>query len=71
MQTQELNRTVVGADYLMYKSTGKNPPSIDCFLDFINRLKELKVTGEYSSHWYDKEIEAIKYILKIETACIV
>ncbi|MEJ7738168.1 MAG: hypothetical protein WKF97_12135 [Chitinophagaceae bacterium] len=71
MQTNEFNRTVVGADYIQYKADGKIPPSIDCFLDFINRLKELKTCGEYSSHWYDKEIEAIKYILKIETAGIV
>ena len=67
MQTNELKRTVVGSDYLKYKADGKELPSVDCFLDFIIWLRKLKSTGEYSPKWYDREIEAIKHILKIET----
>lgn len=71
MQYPDLTRTVIGTDYLQTKAKGKKQPPIDCYLDFINKLKELKRRGEYPAHWYDKEIEAIKVILTIETRGLV
>ena len=68
MQTHDLGNTVIGADYLKYKAHGKPLPPIDCFLDFMNKVKELKSTEECPSDWYDKEIEATKYILRMETS---
>ncbi len=67
MQLIEFNNTVIGADYLKYKAHGKPLPPIDCFLDFMNKLKELKQTEEYPGEWYDKEVEATKFILKLLT----
>ena len=67
MHPQEFNRTVIGTDYLRYKADGAKTPSIDCFLDFMIVLKELKQNCEFPPHWYDKEIEAVIEILKMET----
>ena len=67
MQPQDFSRTVIGREYLRNAADGRQPLPINCFLDFINRLKELRQAGEHPSHWYDREIEAIKIILTIET----
>jgi hypothetical protein len=67
MKTHDLRNTVIGADYLKNKAHGHPLPPIDCFLDFMNKVKELKSEEEHPSDWYDKEIEATKFILSMET----
>ena len=67
MQPKEFARTVVGKDYLKIKSIGQEAPTVNCFLDFMNVLKNLRVEGSYPADWIDREINAIKIILTIET----
>jgi hypothetical protein len=64
----DLSNTVIGADYLKYKAHGRPIPPVDCFLDFMNKVKELKNAEAYPADWYDREIEATKYILRMETS---
>lgn len=67
MKLKKFRETAMGQEYLKYKAEGKKQPSIDSFLDFINRMKELKENGEFPAYLYDMEIEAVMEILRMET----
>jgi hypothetical protein len=67
MHVEHFNKTTIGADYLR---TGQVYP-IDALLDYLSVLKKMKAENEQNEVWKDKymhEIDAVKEILRRQTA---
>lgn len=62
MDNSILNNSLIGRAFLRLKD--KQVPTIDEFLDYRNKIVELKKLKKYPSEWYDKEILAVDVILK-------
>jgi hypothetical protein len=65
MHAEYFHKTTIGADYL---KTGKSY-SIDTLLDYLSGLKKMQTEASENEAWkYNYEIDAVKEILKIQTA---
>ncbi len=67
MNAEYFKNTTIGADYL---KTGQVYP-IDSLLDYLFGLKKMQKDAEGNDDWkikYDREINAVKEILRIQTA---
>jgi len=62
MDLTVLNNSLIGRDFLRLKD--KQKPTVDEFLDYRNRMLDLKKLKKYPSEWYDNEINAVDEILK-------
>jgi hypothetical protein len=67
MHTEIFNNTTIGLDYL---KTKQHYP-IDLLLDYLSGLLKMKADCELNELWrlkYSHEIEAVKEILRLQTA---
>lgn len=70
MHDENFHRTTIGSDYLRH---GARYP-IDSLLDYLSGLKKMKLEVENNEIWkakYTHEINAVKEILRLQTAALV